>query len=135
MKGTYALLIEVKKNIDIRIGKLGRFKISKGNYIYVGSGKNNLEKRIERHLRREKRKFWHIDYLLGAPGVKVKNFWVKEREEECLLARKIASSKMFKIPVPGFGSSDCKCKAHLFLILKEGGEEEILRQSNFLKNP
>ncbi|RLF60544.1 MAG: GIY-YIG nuclease family protein, partial [Thermoplasmata archaeon] len=64
MKGSYVLIINLKKEKEIEIGRLGRILFNKGYYAYVGSGLNNLEKRVGRHLRKNKKKKWHIDYLL-----------------------------------------------------------------------
>ncbi len=117
MRGVYVLLIQIEKEIEILVGRLGKCKFSPGYYLYVGSGKNHLEKRVERHLRREGKKlFWHIDYLLDNPLVKVKKVWVGKDIEECDLAKKIVTRKEFGVPVNGFGSSDCRCKAHLFSV-------------------
>jgi len=46
MKGTYTLLIKVPKNIEVRIGRLGKINFNRGFYAYVGSALNCLEKRI-----------------------------------------------------------------------------------------
>ena len=54
MKGTYLLLINLNYNIDVQIGKLGKIHFLKGWYVYVGSAMNNLEARINRHLRSNK---------------------------------------------------------------------------------
>jgi len=56
MNGIYCLVIEIPKNMSIIVGKLGKIKFEKGYYTYVGSAQNNLEKRIERHFRKEKKK-------------------------------------------------------------------------------
>ena len=111
MKGSYCLIIKMKKNKKIKIGKLGLIDFKKGFYVYVGSGMNNLEKRIERHLKRKKRIFWHIDYLLADEDAEIVRVLKKESEkkEECEIASKINGK-----PVPGFGCSDCKCGSHLF---------------------
>jgi Uri superfamily endonuclease len=69
-KGIYQLLIYLPKSAWIVIGKKGRFKFPKGYYVYTGSALNGLGKRIERHLRREKKHFWHIDYLLDFASIK-----------------------------------------------------------------
>jgi len=118
MKGAYCLLINVEKDIKIKIGKLGRLNFEKGNYVYVGSALNNLDKRIERHLRDEKKKHWHIDYLLLNKNTKVEKIAYKEsnKKEECEIARNIAK---FGVPIKNFGSSDCKCESHLFKIDKK----------------
>ena len=70
MKGVYVLLVSVCRQIIVDIGKLGAVTFRKGFYAYVGSDQNNLEKRIARHLRRNKRIFWHIDYLLDSKYAK-----------------------------------------------------------------
>jgi len=81
----------------------------------VGSAQNGLEKRIERHLRRAKRKFWHIDYLLGNGFAKVVKVFYKEagRTEECRIARKLSEKG---VAVKNFGCSNCGCVSHLFRV-------------------
>jgi Uri superfamily endonuclease len=63
MIGVYVLLIWVKIKTTIRIGKLGPLMFGRGLYFYVGRALKGLEARIEKHLRRNKKHFWHIDYL------------------------------------------------------------------------
>jgi Uri superfamily endonuclease len=84
-------------------------------YAYVGSAQKSLEKRIERHLGRTKRKFWHIDYLLNDDSVEVLKVFYKNvgKSEECKVANKIGERC---VPTKGFGSSDCKCQSHLFKV-------------------
>ena len=48
-QGSYLLILELKRNRDISVGKLGRVSFKRGFYIYVGSAMANLSKRIERH--------------------------------------------------------------------------------------
>lgn len=111
-KGSYFLYIFLSKKKRIRIGKLGILNFKKGNYIYVGSALNNLEKRIARHKRNKKKLHWHIDYLLKHANIKrVKRFY-SNKKIECKLARKIKG-----IPIKNFGCSDCKCISHLFYII------------------
>lgn len=64
IKGIYVLFIFVKRDTLIKVGALGKIKFRRGTYAYVGSAQNGLKKRVTRHLRKKKRKFWHIDYLL-----------------------------------------------------------------------
>ncbi len=116
MKGVYCLFIEVSKPIEISVGKLGKIKFEKGNYVYIGSAQNNLEKRIERHFRKRKKKFWHIDYLLDNKHVKIKEVsykLTKNKAKECKIARIISQNAK---AIKNFGSSDCKCKSHLYRI-------------------
>jgi len=113
VKGVYVLVISVGEDIRIKVGALGSMSFDKGLYAYVGSAQNGLEKRIERHVRKTKRKFWHIDYLLDNDAVWVLKVFCKEagKHVECKIAKKISESG---IPMKGVGSSDCKCKSHLF---------------------
>jgi len=112
------LLISVNKNIILQIGALGKLSFKKGNYVYVGSAMNNLEKRIQRHLCSKKKIFWHIDYLLSDKNVKIKKVFYKEstKKEECEIAKKVAKEG---VAVEKFGCSDCKCKSHLFELGKD----------------
>lgn len=106
---TYLLQIYLKKQKHIKIGKLGTFRFKKGNYAYVGSAKTNMTKRIARHLRKKKKKFWHIDYLLQY--AEVKKVWTSDLPEKRIA--ELVSEKM-TAPILGFGSSDVKSKSHLF---------------------
>jgi len=64
MGGIYVLIIRFKRKIKICVGKLGPVLFTEGLYFYVGKALGSLESRIERHLQRNKKNFWHIDYLL-----------------------------------------------------------------------
>jgi len=91
-KGIYVLVILVSKKIRIDIGALGSVNFEKGLYAYVGSAQKGLERRVERHLRKSKRKFWHIDYLLDNGAVEVVKVFSNEEGKtgECKIARKIS---------------------------------------------
>jgi len=107
---SYQLFINVAKEIDLIIGKLGRFIFPVGSYVYTGSAKTNIDKRIERHLCKEKKLHWHIDYLLNNDAVKIID--IKKSEMiECSLNKKTYGM----IIIRGFGSSDCNfcCGSHL----------------------
>lgn len=126
MKGSYLLLIELKKDTQISIGKLGKKHFNKGYYVYVGSALNNIEKRILRHIGKNKKIFWHIDYFLSY-GKIVKAFYKENNiKEECKIAENLDKSLS---PIIGFGCSDCKCKSHLFY----GTYEEIIKFIHNLK--
>ncbi|MGQ9625005.1 MAG: GIY-YIG nuclease family protein [Candidatus Bathycorpusculaceae bacterium] len=115
MKGIYVLIISIKERVAVNIGALGKINFEKGFYAYVGSAQANLEKRIKRHFRRNKRKFWHIDYLLCNNAAKIEKIFYKkaEKAEECKIAKEIGKKG---VALKGFGSSDCKCESHLFKI-------------------
>lgn len=108
-------MIKVKKNIKQKIGKLEEVKFDKGDYIYVGSAQNGIEKRIMRHLKKRKKEFWHIDYLLANRDVAINKIYCKEgkKEEECGTAKELMKHGK---PITRFGCSDCNCKSHLFKI-------------------
>ncbi len=112
MKGAYVLIVLLDEDKEITVGKLGKHYFPKGYYTYVGSGMKNLEKRIERHLRRKKKLRWHIDYLLKHGKVVDVIKFKSEKKIECSIARKI--SEIGRIVVENFGSTDCKCRTHLF---------------------
>lgn len=115
MKGIYALIIAVRRNMIVDAGALRRIRLKRGLYVYVGSAQTGMEKRIARHLRRTKRRFWHIDYLLDAGVVSVLKVFQKQgpKSEECRTARLLGR---VGTGVKGFGSSDCHCPSHLFKV-------------------
>lgn len=131
MKGIYALIIFLEREKSIEIGSLGKIKFQKGFYVYVGTAQNSLEKRIERHISKNKKIRWHIDYLLK--HAKIKEIWIKKnakKSEECKTAR--AFTKNFDF-IPNFGSSDCSCKSHLFYSESEKEIERVLESRGFVK--
>ena len=109
---SYQLFITLSKALEIQIGRLGLFAFLKGKYVYSGSAKKNMEKRIARHLKKKKSLHWHIDYLLANEQTKIIKV-MKSELEECDLNADIEGKTIVK----GFGSSDCKknCKSHLKL--------------------
>jgi sugar fermentation stimulation protein A len=70
-----------------------------------------LAARINRHLRRNKKVRWHVDYLLEKGRVKRVIYAQTHEKLECRLAQKL--EEVFH-SFPGFGSSDCSCPSHLF---------------------
>ena len=118
--GVYVLIIESTKEKEITIGHLGLHHFPNGLYAYVGSalGKRgqNLRVRIQRHLSSEKKKRWHIDYLLCSGNVAIVAVTYSETRSrmECSVSRSMEDSGMISL-VKGFGSSDCResCQSHL----------------------
>jgi len=125
MKGSYVLLIELENDREIRIGKLGNLFFKRGYYAYVGSALNGLEQRVNRHLRREKKLHWHIDYLLQYGNIIDIFYNENVVKEECNFAKKFEKKLP---PVLNFGCSDCSCKSHLFY----GPKNEIISITNSL---
>lgn len=120
------LIIHVSNDAAIQVGALGKLIFEKGLYAYVGSAQGNLEQRVSRHLRKEKRKFWHVDYLLDNDAAKVVAVFSKQADktEECEVAKAIGERGE---PVGGFGASDCSCKSHLFRVRDYYFLQEFMR--------
>lgn len=118
-EGVYSLVIHVSRKRTINIGRLGGFIFPAGFYIYVGSAQKNLERRVGRHLRREKKLHWHIDYLLRHARVTGVHTLAAKKHAECELSHKVENMKDAVIPVRGFGSSDCSCATHLYYFKKD----------------
>lgn len=119
MKGLYLLVISVKKDVILNIGKLGRMNFKKGHYVYIGSAQNGITQRVERHLRRIKKKHWHIDYLLDNKNVKVESVFYREtnkKSDECKTAKMFMRNSE---AVDGFGCSDCRCRSHLIVLKRK----------------
>jgi len=121
--GLYQLVIRLGRRQNIDVGHLGCFVFPSGYYVYTGSAKRRLESRLARHLRKEKRMRWHIDYLLGqAKIVEVKRYH-GGRHSECELSRRVGALPGSRVVAPGFGSSDCGCSTHLFCFRQNPARE------------
>jgi len=110
--GVYIALFRLDESPEICVGRFGEFTFPAGVWLYVGSAQRNLQARLDRHGRRDKKLRWHIDYLsaratmLGAimiPGAK---------RRECEIAAQLA--ELYQRPIRNFGASDCRCGGHLF---------------------
>jgi len=114
--GTYALLLSSATDARIRVGRLGDMCLQSGFYIYVGSafGPGGVRARVTHHLHATPRPHWHIDFL--RPHASVEEVWLYHgrKQREHLWARLLSSQPGVSVPIPGFGSSDCGCEAHLF---------------------
>ncbi len=114
--GVYLLVLEVKSPIEVEVGALGKIQFKPGFYVYVGSAKANLQKRIDRHKRKNKVLKWHIDYLTSVARI-VGEFPIRSGKiSECELAGAVKS--LSDAEIPKFGSSDCNCQSHLFYFAK-----------------
>jgi len=114
--GTYILILEAKEDKEIKVGKLGYFKIQKGYYAYVGSafGSGGVHSRVRRHNKKYKKLYWHIDYLRKVTEL-IEIWYIYGRERyEHKWAQLLKSLESSSIPFAGFGSSDCDCESHLF---------------------
>jgi Uri superfamily endonuclease len=111
MKGIYALIMKLEEDRKITVGKLGPINFRKGFYVYIGSALNSLEGRINRHLRKDKKIRWHIDYLLNEAQIVEILIFETTKKLECNIAKKLQKNLE---SIKNFGCSDCSCKSHLF---------------------
>ena len=138
MKGTYTVVLDFRRSISIRIGKLGRFRLSDGLHLYTGSalgkGAVSLEGRISRHNRRSKTLRWHIDYLSSSKYCKVGGvvYVVSDRRLECKMNRLIIRSIHAAPAIQNFGSSDCDCVSHLLRSPSSLSLEDVLSELRVL---
>ena len=150
--GVYIMVMHLDHELDLEIGSKGMMHFNAGYYMYVGSAKANLTKRIERHKRKRKKMHWHLDYFRGhceiIAGVPIRTSglplesWSLTHEPypsmpsmpdpddvdvsvECALADAVGAIAEWE--VPKFGSSDCYCTSHLF-----GMMENPIRNKKFM---
>ncbi|MBP1732790.1 MAG: endonuclease [Deltaproteobacteria bacterium] len=118
MLTTYVLVLEKRGSSGVRLRKRTIF-MEEGLYLYVGSAKRGLEKRLERHLRKRKKRFWHIDYITSRGDVAVRTIFLSMLGE-CETLRAVGSfGTLFGHKL---GSSDCTCRSH-FVRLTAGNLE------------
>ncbi len=111
MIGAYILILYNPEKQQIKVGKLGKIDFYKGYYFYVGSGMKNLEQRVLRHRRKDKKIKWHIDYLTRKFKFIDAKLFSSSKRIECQIAQNLSKNlEMIK----GFGCSDCRCQSHLF---------------------
>jgi len=127
-RGTYALVVHLANNCTLEVGMLGRFDFASGFYVYIGSafGPGGLAARINHHLRKTDRPRWHIDYLRRAATITAVLFSRSELPVEHQWAATVAKMNRARIPVSGFGSSDCKCLSHLCYFSRKPGNRTLI---------
>ena len=111
-QGSYLLLLTLPADVAVTVGSLGRIHFPAGYYLYTGSAKRNMAKRLDRHLRKRKNFHWHIDYLRDvASSCFALPFRTRDDLEHDLAG---ALSNIADWSIPKFGASDCSCPSHLF---------------------
>lgn len=111
-RGSYLLILYLRRSRNLSIGRLGEISFPRGFYIYVGSAMRGLRKRIERHRHARKRPHWHIDALRAAAEFRSALPIRSSARLECDIAEALGGIGQWEIP--GFGSTDCTCRTHLF---------------------
>ncbi len=116
-RGSYVLHLYVSHPQLLSVGRRGQYSLPVGHYFYAGSahGAGGLRSRLGRHLRGGGVLHWHIDYVCAVAEVQTAFYAVTEGALECPWSQALARLPRAFIPVPHFGSSDCRsgCAAHL----------------------
>lgn len=108
--GSYLLLLRLRRGACFTAGRLPERRYPAGWYLYAGSAMNGLRSRLERYLNPDRKRHWHIDYLLDR-GEAVAAWVVFGRDPlECSIAAALAADLE---RIPRFGASDCRGPGHL----------------------
>lgn len=82
------LVLRMSSRRRLRVGKLGRFRFPAGYYLYPGSALGGLAGCVQRHLRVDKPRHSHIDFL-APPALAVGVWWATSAERrECEFAQR-----------------------------------------------
>ena len=114
--GIYALIVESEAPTIVEVGSLGSVSLDKGLYVYIGSAKGpgGLRARLRRHMSRDKKIRWHIDYILSSRSTRLRAL-VHARTEglrECVLTPQLEKLGLVHVKYK-LGSSDCRnCRSH-----------------------
>jgi sugar fermentation stimulation protein A len=124
--GTYALFIELDREVNIQVGALGRCTFPMGVHVYAGSAMRGILSRLTRHIRRKKAIHWHVDGLTTMSGCQVLGavVFTSPVVSECDIVDYIAGSEGAEVRPPRFGASDHYCRGHLVWL----GEGPSIRQ-------
>ena len=125
--GTYVLILFCPREEQVQIGKLGPLQLHRGFYVYVGSafGPGGLRSRLAHHARLSSRPHWHIDYLRSRTNLDQVWYFHERIRREHQWAHIIQALSGASVPMARFGSSDCKCKTHLFFFTRRPSFREF----------
>ena len=126
--GAYVLLVALERPLALTPPGLHGAVLGPGSFAYCGSarGPGGIRARVRRHMRDGKRPHWHIDHLTEAGCVTAVHGVPGGRE--CELLDRILAVPGATVPVPGFGSTDCRrCPAHLLRLPGKIGGDTVAR--------
>jgi len=120
LKGSYILCIHLANQISVFI-RGRKITLEAGYYLYVGQafGSGGLSSRLHRHIRKNKKKHWHIDQVTMSEFSSIEGIAVSlNKRTECEIAQQLSKFETI-ISIEGFGNSDCKsCSSHFFKLLE-----------------
>jgi Uri superfamily endonuclease len=111
-----AYILHITLEAPVHLAGMAHFTgfLPPGSYAYAGSarGPGGLAARLGRHLKRDKTIRWHVDRLTVQAARLVP--LIVPGGDECRLMAALLCLPGVCVPLPGFGSSDCRsCPAHL----------------------
>ncbi len=124
--GAYGFAVRLTRRLELKIGKFDRVNLPKGLYFYGGSafGPGGLKARLARHIRPKSKLHWHIDHVTSAG--KMVAAGAIENGSECKIVEAALTLPGTLIPLPGFGSSDCRnCTSHMVKLKRASDISEI----------
>lgn len=125
-RGGYVLILELDAKKNISVGSLEMIQFPAGFYAYLGSALGGFKSRLNRHITRDKEPRWHIDYLLNKARILRILLCDTQRRLECLLSQVLAEGFS---SIRSFGSSDCRCKSHLYFADDESSLDLGIRKA------
>jgi Uri superfamily endonuclease len=120
--GAYALLLRLTEPVEAPARAFPSAVLTPGTYLYAGSawGPGGIRARVLRHARREKALHWHVDNLTRVADLM--NVLAFPGGRECKVIERGRALPGTSVPIPGFGSSDCRsCVAHLLAVPPDSG--------------
>jgi Uri superfamily endonuclease len=134
--GSYALHLRLTSRLCFDHEKLGKHSLSPGDFVYLGSahGLGGLSARLGRHIRGDGKPKWHIDILRESAEV-ISAYCLLQADRsgqpplECAWSQVLAQSPNNRVPIPGFGSSDCVsgCQAHLIALNIPSSKKNLMK--------
>ena len=131
-EGIYCVIFRLEKQALFQIGKLGEQEFLPGFYFYCGSakGEGGISRRVNRHLKKDTKKFWHIDFL--KEKVNPIRIWFLTSMErcECDLVQNLRIDPKVSYSMKGFGASDCteRCYSHLLYAPDTNNLDDVFKQ-------
>lgn len=116
--GSYLLEISILQKCEFAFsGKLHN-ELRTGFYYYSGSAMTNMQSRVHRHIRKNKKHHWHIDNITALNYSEITRVFIfnaASKDAECDIINLLSKLSDFTVPFQNFGNSDCKnhCPAHL----------------------
>lgn len=125
--GAYGLFVVLRKPLAVTLAGRPPVGLAPGRYLYAGSawGPGGLAARLARHRRRDKAIHWHIDRITAVAGVAAAVGLPGGRE--CAIVAALSAWPGVDVPVPGFGSTDCRtCPSHLLRLPDDAEPDAVV---------